>query len=266
MSDVVVFENKKDYNNEIYFSVVGIIGILTGNNIPKRYWSDLKRELKDEEDFFQLYEKIVQLKLMSNDSKKYSTDCANLETIFRIIQSIPSPKAEPIKQWLVKVGFERIKEIENPEIAQERMMEIYKQKGYDEKWIKQRIQSIKVRKEGNLRGTVEQDYALFTSIMSKETFGITPSEHKKIKRLERENLRDHFDETELILNMLDEMTAKQIRKTNNTNGKGNLMKDIQKVGKIVENTRREIEKGTEKKVVNGSNYLSNKSKKIKGEI
>ena len=180
------------------------------SSIPRRYWSDLKIKLKNEG--FELYEKIVQLKLLSADGKFYETDCANTETIFRLIQSIPSPKAEPFKLWLAKVGYDRVKEIENPELAQKRMKELYKAKGYSDEWIEKRVRGISIRDEltdeWDKRGVkTDQGYSILTAEISKATFGMTPSEYQKFKGLKRENLRDHMDDLELILTMLGEATT-----------------------------------------------------------
>jgi len=270
---IAIFKNQKvrhiEYNGEIYFSVVDIVNILAESKSKDKgaYWRKLKQRLILEggsESVTNCHE----LKLISSDGKKYKTDCANLKDCFRIIQSIPSKKAESFKQWLAKVGAERIEEIENPEIAQERMMEIYRQKGYDEVWIKQRIQSIITRKnltnEWDIRGAVKSDYAIFTAIMSQETFGLKPSEHKEIKGLKRENLRDHMTDVELALTNLGEVTAREFHRTKNTIGKENLKKDIEKAGKIAGNTRLKIEKETGKNVVSSDNYLDLKlNKKIK---
>lgn len=266
MTDLIKFETKKirriEYNGEWYFSVVDVVAVLTESSIAKRYWTDLKRKLSNEEGFVEVYDKIVQLKLTAEDGKLRTTDCANTETMFRIIQSIPSPKAEPFKQWLAKVGYERIQEINDPELAQQRMMEIYRQKGYSEDWIKQRIQSISIRKkltdEWSMRGAVEKDYAFFTAIMSEATFGLKPNEHKELKGLKKENLRDHMSDIELTLTMLGEATARELHKVNNTQGKNNLKKDVFKAGKIAGNTRKQIEKETGKSVVSKQNYLNNK--------
>lgn len=211
--------------------------------------------------------KCHQLKLLASDGKKYTTDCANVETMFRIIQSVPSPKAEPIKQWLAKVGYERIQEINDPELAEQRAVEYYKKKGYNEDWIKVRIQTIFDRKnltdEWKNRGAVENDYNIFTAIMSKATFGIKPSEHKEIKGLKKENLRDHMDPIELALTNLGELTAREIHKANNTQGRINLKKDVIKAGNIAGNARKQIELETGKSVINSSNYSDlNKSKEI----
>jgi hypothetical protein len=267
MTELVIFENKKvrriEHNGEWYFSVVDVVAILTGSDRPGKYWGDLKRKLKEDEGFSKLSEKIGQLKLEASDGKKYATDCANLETMFRIIQSIPSPKAEPFKQWLAKVGYERIKEIEDPEIAQQRMMEIYRRKGYDEAWIKQRVQSIITRKEltdeWKVRGAIDRDYEIFTSLMSQATFGIKPAEHKQIKGLKKENLRDHMSNIEIALVNLGEATAKEIHKANDTQGTGDLKIDVIKAGRIAGETRKKIEMETKKKVVSSDNFLNLKN-------
>lgn len=187
---LVVFEDRKIrrtlHNGEWYFSVIDVIEVLTGSSNSRRYWSDFKRQLAEKEGFSQLYEKIVQLKLESSDGKKYDTDTANTETIFRIIQSIPSPKAEPFKRWLAKVGYERVQEIEDPELATQRTRAIYKAKGYSDEWIEKRMRGIAIREEltdeWDKRGIkIQREYAILTAEISKATFGMTPSEYKKHK-------------------------------------------------------------------------------------
>jgi DNA-damage-inducible protein D len=183
--------------------------------IHPRYWSDFKRQLTENEGFSQLYGKIVQLKLASSDGKKYDTDTANTETIFRIIQSIPSPKAEPFKRWLAKVGYERVQEIEDPELATQRTRAIYKAKGYSDEWIEKRMRGIAIREEltdeWDKRGVkMQREYAILTAEISKATFGMTPSEYKKHKSLQQENLRDHMTDLELIFSMLGEAATKEI--------------------------------------------------------
>ncbi len=175
------------------FSVIDIVQALTDSSNSRRYWSDLKIKLSEDEGFGQLYEKIVQLKLESSDGKKYVTDTANTETVFRIIQSIPYPKAEPFKRWFAKIGYERIQEIEDPEIAAKRTKAIYKAKGYPDSWIEKRMRGIAVREkltdEWEKIGVKEdKEYAILTAEISQATFGLKPSEHKKLKNLERENL------------------------------------------------------------------------------
>ena len=275
MNEIVEFENKKvrriEYNGEWFFSVVEVVAILTNNDYQhaRNYWKVLKSRLIDEGGN-EAVTKCNQLKLIAEDGKLRATDCANLETIFRIIQSIPSPKAEPIKQWLAKVGYERIQEVEDPEIAEQRAVEYYKQKGYDEQWIKVRIQTIFDRKnltdEWKNRGALDTDYEIFTAIMSKATFGIKPSEHKAIKGLKRESLRDHMTPVELALVNLSEVTAREIHKTKNTKGRKALKDDVLKAGKIAGKARKNIELETGKPVVSSKNYLglSNDKKRNKG--
>jgi prophage antirepressor-like protein len=269
--EIVEFNNKKirriEYKGEWYFSVVDIVGVLVETTAKDKgsYWRKLKERLILEGGD-QSVTNCHGFKLLAEDGKMRKTDCANLETLFRIIQSIPSPKAEPIKRWLAKVGYERIQEIENPEIAQERMMEIYKQKGYDEAWIHRRIQSIKNRKEltneWDVRGAAKKDYEIFTAIMSKETFGIKPSEHKRIKGLKKENLRDNMTETELVLTMLGEITAKELHKARDTRGKSELLMDVREAGEVAGKTRKDIESRTGQKVVSSNNYLPKQVKNV----
>lgn len=171
------------YQDEWFFSVIDVVGVLSESQGPRRYWSDLKRQLIEKESFSELYEKIVQLKMQSPDGKMRETDCANTESLLRIIQSIPSPKAEPFKRWLAKVGYERVQEIENPELAQERMKQLYEHKGYPKEWIDKRLRGIAIRQnltdEWQERGITQQsNYAILTAEISKATFGMTPSEYK----------------------------------------------------------------------------------------
>ncbi|MCX8489728.1 MAG: Bro-N domain-containing protein [Cyclobacteriaceae bacterium] len=201
MSDIKLFESKKvrthwDEKKELwFFSIIDVIEILTDSNNPRRYWSDLKRKL-EEEGFGQLYDIIVQLKLESRDGKKYLTDCTDTQGLLRIIQSIPSPKAEPFKQWLAQVGYERIEEDQDPELSFDRAMETYLAKGYSKNWISQRLKSIEVRKEltdewesrGVKRG---MDFAILTDIITKAWSGKSVKQYKKHKDLKKENLRDH---------------------------------------------------------------------------
>src|SRR3990167_4297778 len=190
---LVVFEDSQIrrifHKGEWYFSILDIVRILAGTTNPRRYWPELKKQLIDNEGFAQLLGKIEQLKLESSDGKKYLTDTANTETVFRIIQSIPSPNAEPFKRWLAKVGYERIQEIENPELAAKRTREIYRQKGYSDAWIEKRVRGIAVRDEltdeWKKRGVKEQkEYAILTAEISKATFGMTPTEYKEFKTLQ----------------------------------------------------------------------------------
>jgi hypothetical protein len=251
------------YNDEWYFSVVDIIGVLTDSSIPRRYWSDLKIQLKDQG--FELYGKIVQLRLPASDGKYYETDCANTESMFRIIQSIPSPKAEPFKLWLAQVGYDRIKEIENPELAQKRMKEIYRQKGYSDEWIEKRARGISIRDEltdeWNKRG-VKSDigYAILTAEISKATFGMNPSEYKKFKGLDKENLRDHMDDIELILTMLGEATTTRFTRDRDSQKFPELRKDAKDGGDVAGSTRKDIENRLGKQVTSKENYIDKTEK------
>ena len=247
------------YQNEWWFSVVDVVGALTDSAKPRVYWNAMKTRVKDE-DGIQLSTICRQLKLESSDGKKYETDCANTEGIFRIIQSIPSPKAEPFKRWLAKVGYERIKEIEDPELATKRTHMIYKAKGYSESWIAKRMRGIEVREtltdEWKNRGVKEAiEYSILTAEISKATFGMTPSEYKKFKNLRRENLRDHMDDLELILTMLGEATTTKITKDRNSKGFVPLKKDAKEGGNVAGRTRKDIEKQTGKAISNKDNFL-----------
>ena len=198
------------YNEEWYFSIVDVIEVLTNSPNPRTYWSKLKAKILGES---QLNPNWVQLKMLSSDGKNYKTDATNTEGMLRIVQSISSPKAEPFKQWLAKVGFERIQEIENPELGIERTRSYYKAKGYDDAWIEMRIKSTEVRgqltDEWKGRGVKEgTEYSILTAEISKATFGMTPSEYKEHKELSKENLRDHMTNLELIFTMLGEEATK----------------------------------------------------------
>jgi prophage antirepressor-like protein len=217
---IVVFESKEIrriwIEEEWYFSVVDVIEALTDSQNPRDYWYKMKIRVKME-DGLELSTVCRQLKLESRDGKKYATDCANTKNMFRIIQSIPSPKAEPFKQWLAQVGYERVQEIEDPELAQNRMKELYELKGYPKDWIDKRLRGIAIRQnltdEWQERGiTSEQNYAILTAEISKATFGITPSEYKEIKGLTKknQNLRDHMTDLELIFTMLCEKVTTEI--------------------------------------------------------
>lgn len=212
MSNIKLFESKQvrsewnEKEQQWYFSIIDVIEILTESQRPRKYWADLKKKLL-QEGFEQLSEKIGQLKMEASDGKKYLTDVAEVKTLLRIIQSIPSPKAEPFKRWLAQIGYERLEEIENPELATQRTRELYKAKGYSDDWIEKRMRSIAIREElteeWKNRGVREQlEYAILTAEISKATFGLTPSEYKKIKGLKSQNLRDHMTDLELIFSML----------------------------------------------------------------
>lgn len=263
---LAIFKGKKIrriiYLNEWCFSVVDVIEALTDSSNPKVYWSAMKTRVKNE-DRFQLSTICKQLKLESSDGKKYITDCANTEGIFRIIQSIPSPKAEPFKMWLAKVGYERVQEIEDPELATKRTRALYQAKGYSESWIEKRMRGITIREEltdeWQKRGAKEQkDYEILTAEISKATFGVTPIEYKKLKGLKRENLRDHMDDFELIFTMLGERSTTEIHRQEKSVGVPKLKSDTNRGGKIAGNARKELEKELGKTIVSKKNYLSQK--------
>ncbi|MBI4035554.1 Bro-N domain-containing protein [Candidatus Daviesbacteria bacterium] len=247
------------YKNKWWFSIVDIIEVLTDSSVPRRYWSDLKIKLK-QEGYDELYEKIVQLKLRSSDGKMYVTDCADTETAFRIIQSIPSPKAEPFKRWLARVGYERVREIEDPELATKRTRMLYKLKGYSDSWIEKRMRGITIREEltdqwQNRGAKIQKDYEILTAEISKATFGVIPSEYKKLKGLKRENLRDHMDDFELILTMLGERTTTEIHRREDSKGMPKLKKDAKTGGDVAGGTRKLLEKTLKRSIVTGKNYL-----------
>jgi hypothetical protein len=261
---LVVFEDTQIrrilHQGEWYFSVIDIIEVLTDSSNSRRYWSDLKSQLSNNEGFSQLYEKIVQLKLESSDGKKYLTDTANTETVFRIIQSIPSPKAEPFKRWLAQVGYERIQEIEDPELATRRTRAIYKAKGYSDAWIEKRMRGIPIREEltdeWDKRGVkVQREYAILTAEISKATFGMTPSEYKKHKELKQENLRDHMTDLELIFSMLGEAATKEIAVSRDAQGFDENKIAAKTRGKIAGDARHQLEEESGKSVISKENYI-----------
>ena len=263
MSEIKLFESKKvrthwDQEKELwYFSIIDVVEILTDSNNPRRYWSDLKRKL-EQEGFGELYDIIVQLKLEASDGKKYLTDCTDTQGLLRIIQSIPSPKAEPFKQWLARVGSERIEETENPELSFDRAMETSLAKGYTKEWINQRLKSIEVRKEltdewekrGAKRG---MDFAVLTDIITKAWSDKSVKQYKKYKDLKKENLRDHMTNLELVLNMLAEATTSEISKEKRPKTLEESKVIAKQGGTIAGNTRKEIEAKTGKRVVSKLN-------------
>ena len=242
---------------EFYFSVVDVVGVLTGSEKPRRYWSDLKHKLKSEGSC-ETYEKIVQLKMPAADGKMRMTDVANMEQLLRIIQSIPSPKAEPFKQWLAQVGKERLDETIDPQIAIERAVETYRKQGYSEKWIKQRMNSIDARNELTAewhRAGVEssKDFAALTNVLTKAWSGLTVGQYKGLKGLHKENLRDNMTTTELALNMLAEASAAELSKDKNPKGLDESRKVTAQGGKIAGNARKELEEALGRSVISSSN-------------
>ena len=249
------------FRNEWWFSVIDVVEALTDSVKPRVYWNAMKTRVKSD-DGIELSTICRQLKLESSDGKKYETDCADTEGLFRIIQSIPSPKAEPFKRWLAKVGYERVQEIENPELATKRTRILYKLKGYPDDWIEKRMRGIAIREEltdeWQKRGAREQkDYEILTSEISKATFGVTPSEYKKFKGLKRENLRDHMDDFELIFTMLGERSTTEIHRTEDSKGVSKLKQDAKRGGKIAGIAKEQLEKEIGRSVVSKNNFLLN---------
>ncbi|MDT8405549.1 Bro-N domain-containing protein, partial [Sulfuriflexus sp.] len=247
------------HNGEWWFSIIDVIEVLTGNERPRKYWNDLKRKLLLE-GYEQLSEKIGQLKLQAGDGKFYATDCANTETMFRIIQTIPSPKAEPFKRWLAKVGYERVQEIEDPELGTARTRELYRAKGYSEAWIEKRMRGIAVRAEltgewQNREVGDNREYAILTAEISRATFGLTPAEYKNLKQLDRENLRDHMTDLELIFSMLGEAATTEITRTKDAQGFDENRTAAIKGGRIAGEARQKLEVESGRKVVTDDNYL-----------
>ncbi|HOX60868.1 MAG TPA: Bro-N domain-containing protein [Candidatus Magasanikbacteria bacterium] len=269
VNQIAVFKGKKIrktlFQKEWWFSVVDVVEALTDSNDARDYWYRMKVRVSGEEGI-QLSTFCRQLKLESTDGKKYETDCADTEGIFRIIQSIPSPKAEPFKRWLAKVGYERIQEIENPELATKRTMVLYKLKGYPEDWIEKRMRGIAVREEWTdewqKRGVEhEKDYEILTAEISQATFGLKPCEYKKLKGLKRENLRDHMNDFELILTMLGEKTTTEIHRTKDSKGVPRLKDDARVGGQIAGTARKQIERKLGRSVISDENFLKNKKHK-----
>ena len=262
-SKLVVFQVKeirrKLRNGEWWFSVVDVCHALTGSADAGAYWRKLKQRLQQEGS--EVVTNCHGLKLVAPDGKKRETDCANTEGVFRIIQSIPSPKAEPFKRWLAKVGYERVQEIEDPELATARTRELYRAKGYSEAWIEKRIRGIAVRaeltEEWKHRGVGEApEYAILTTEISKAAFGMTPSEYKEFKGLERENLRDHMTDLELIFSMLGEAATTEIARKQDARGFTENRTSARKGGKIAGDAREKLEAETGEKVSSQENYLA----------
>ncbi|MFH1977435.1 MAG: Bro-N domain-containing protein [Pseudomonadota bacterium] len=270
-TNIAVFRGKEirktTHMNEWWFSIIDVIEVLTGSDRPRKYWSDLKNRMILE-GYIEVSEKIGQLKMIAPDGKMRLTDCANTETMFRIIQSIPSPKAEPFKRWLARAGYERVQEIEDPELATKRTKAIYRAKGYSDDWIEKRMRGIAIRAEltdewRNRSIREEREYSILTAEISKAAFGLTPAEYKELKGLERENLRDHMNDLELIFSMLGEAATTEITRVQDAQGFDENRTTARKGGRIAGDAREKLEKETRKKVVSPENYLkiSQKEKK-----
>ena len=263
---LVVFQDKKIrrllVDDEWFFSVVDVVAALTDSLDPGAYWRKLKQRLTAEGS--QVVTFCHGLKLQAPDGKMRITDCANVKGMFRIIQSIPSPKAEPFKRWLAQVGYERVLEIENPELAQNRMKELYEQKGYPKDWIDKRLRGIAIRQnltdEWKERGiTEDRDYAILTAEISKATFGMTPSAYKAYKGLEspNQNLRDHMTDLELIFTMLGERVTTELSKQEKPDTMPKHKSVARRGGKVAGNARKETEKELGRSIISSENYLSN---------
>jgi DNA-damage-inducible protein D len=266
---LVVFEDKGIrrlwHNEEWYYSIIDVVAVLTKSDRPRKYWSDLKLKMKDYEDF-EVSANIGQLKLKSSDGKFYATDCSNVETLFRVIQSIPSPNANKFKLWLARVGYERVQEIENPELAQRRMKELYKAKGYSTDWIEKRVRGIVIRDEltdeWDKRGVkTQKEFAILTAEISKATFDMTPSEYKQHKGLKRENLRDHMNDLELIFSMLGERVSTEITKNEDAQGYSEVEGAAKRGGKVAGNARKDTEKELGRSITSKDNFLKISEKK-----
>ena len=269
---IQLFEEKKvrtvwdDETEEWYFSVIDVVEVLTDSDRSRKYWNDLKKKLKTEGS--ELSEKIGQLKLIAPDGKLRMTDVADTKQLIRLIQSIPSKNAEPFKLWLAQVGADRLEEIENPELATQRTRELYKLKGYPEDWIEKRMRSIAIREEltdeWKERGVKEQmEYAILTAEISKATFGLIPSEYKKLKGLKSQNLRDHMTDLELIFSMLGEASTTNIVKNKNPKGFAENKKVAQQGGKIAGDARKALELESGENVACAKNYLPQPKEKKK---
>ena len=268
---IVVFNDKnirrvlKD--GEWFFSIVDIIGALTESKDPRGYLGDMRRR---DEYLSKGWGQIATPLLLETKGGKQSINCANKKGIFRIIQSIPSKKAEPFKLWLANVGSERVEEIENPELAQERMKKLYEKKGYSKDWIDKRIRGISIRQnlteEWGDRGVEGQsEYAILTNEITKATFGLNVQDYKEIKGLNRENLRDHMGDWELILTMIGEKATTEITQDEDSFGFCECKKSAVKGGEIAGRTRKDLEESLGKTLVSGDNYLGKKEKKIRKE-
>ena len=252
------------HDEEWWYSVVDVVGILSDSQDPRNYWKVLKHRLS-QEGGNETVTNCNRLKLQAEDGKARLTDCANTKTLFRLIQSIPSPNAEPFKQWLAQVGYDRVREIENPELAQKRMKELYRAKGYSDAWIEKRLRGIAVRDEltdeWDRRG-IETDieFSILTAEISKATFGMTPAEYKRLKSLKSENLRDHMNDLELIFTMLGEAATTEIARSRDAHGFTENKDAAREGGTVSGNAKQELEAKTGRPVVSGENYLDTPEK------
>ena len=275
-NDIKLFEQSKirsvyDEEKDIwYFSVIDVIAILSESNEPKRYWSDLKRKLNKEANSDQPYEKIVRLKMLASDGKMRETDAADAETMLRIVQSVPSPKAEPIKQWLARVGYERMKETVDPALSIDRARENWQKLGHSEKWIQQRMMGQETRNKltdywKDHEITKDEEYAILTNIIHQEWSGLSVKEHKQLKGLKSQNLRDHMSEAELIFTALAELSTRQVAENMDAKGMAENKKAARRGGNVARVAKEKYEEETGKSVITDENYLPKKKEKKKIE-
>jgi len=272
MSNIKLFESKQirsvwsDKEQKWLFSVVDVVNVLTDSQNPQVYWRVLKKRLLAEGN--ETVTNCNGLKMTASDGKMRMTDVANTEQILRLIQSIPSPKAEPFKIWLARVGYERLEEIENPELSMERMQALYEKKGYSKEWIDKRMRGIAVRQDltdewKNRGATTSKEYAILTNEIMQGAFDLKVDDYKQVKGLARENLRDHMTDIELILTMLGEATTTKLHRDRDSKGFQPLKKDARDGGAVAGRTRKDIEKQAGKPVVTSENFkeLTGKGKK-----
>ena len=262
MSDLIQFKGQNirqvEYDGVTYFSIIDVVAVLSDSNNPRRYWSDLKGRI--DKEGFELYANIVRLKMIASDGKNRQTDCANRETILRLIQSIPSPNAEPFKTWLAQTGEQRLQEIEDPAKAMDRVRQGFRDLGYSDDWIETRINTkkgrIELTNEWQRRGIKEQgDYATLTAILSAGAFGLIPSDHKKIKSLKEENLRDHMTREELIFTELAELQTRKEAINEDAQGLEENKEAAKKGGIAAGAARQAFEEQTGQKVVSEGNFI-----------
>ncbi|MBE6454294.1 MAG: hypothetical protein E7017_05375 [Alphaproteobacteria bacterium] len=270
-NDIKLFEQSKirsvyDEEKDIwYFSVIDVIAILTESERPRKYWSDLKKKLTNE-GYIEVSEKIGQLKMMAPDGKMRETDAADAETMLRIVQSVPSPKAEPIKQWLARVGYERMKETVDPALSIDRARENWQKLGHSEKWIQQRMMGQETRNKltdywKDHEITKDEEYAILTNIIHQEWSGLSVKEHKQLKGLKSQNLRDHMSEAELIFTALAELSTRQVAENMEATGMAENKKAARRGGNVARVAKEKYEEETGKSVVTSENYLPKKKEK-----
>ena len=274
MANIKLFEQRQirshwsEQEQKWYFAIVDVVAVLTDSPNPQVYWRVLKKRLKAEGN--ETVTNCNALKMVAPDGKMRLTDVAHVSQLLRLIQSIPSPKAEPFKLWLAQVGQERLEEIENPELAQARMRQLYKAKGYSDEWIEKRVRGIAIRDEltgeWKKRGVKEgKEFAILTAEISKATFGVVPSDYKKLKGLTKpqENLRDHMNDLELIFTMLGEAATTEIARNKNAQGFPENERAAIEGGTVAGNARAELEKKSGRKVVTSQNHKSLTEKKTR---